>query len=425
MGVRVLSLGKRVLGFRSSYCLPVAFYRSDGGAGALSELLILERMMYRTKVEGPLDRVPSPCDCFDLIGGSGTGGILALMLGRMRMSIADTIAAYKELRPQNKIGFAEKFQASTFEEVLKKRFGQEMMEDVGDDVCKTFVCAMNKMNMNAGIPEIFRTYGTPEESASDCMIWEAARATSATPGLFKAKEIRRNGITQLYIGGGLVHNNPTSLVLAEAGKMYPSRPVVLVMSIGSGHPDTIQFRSGAIAKTLMSIATDCEKTHEDSARRFRASPDTYFRLNVQQGMQTLAPQDWDKLSEVSSHSRAYLDTEEAKSKLAGAVSVILSKGVGMAIFAIELIIFPDPVIPVSESPVYLKACPGPSARFTGREAILRQMTEYFNTGVGRRHIFVLHGLGGAGKSQLAFKFVEESAMPEPRSVIRELCHAES
>jgi len=26
----------------------------------------------------------------------------------------------------------------------------------------------------------------------------------------------------------------------------------------------------------------------------------------------------------------------------------------------------------------------------------------------RQHIFVLYGLGGAGKSQLAFKFIEES-----------------
>jgi hypothetical protein len=25
-----------------------------------------------------------------------------------------------------------------------------------------------------------------------------------------------------------------------------------------------------------------------------------------------------------------------------------------------------------------------------------------------RHIFVLHGLGGAGKSQIAYKFIEES-----------------
>ncbi|KAJ7448707.1 hypothetical protein FB451DRAFT_1147414 [Mycena latifolia] len=35
------------------------------------------------------------------------------------------------------------------------------------------------------------------------------------------------------------------------------------------------------------------------------------------------------------------------------------------------------------------------------------MSEYFNTSIGRRHIFLLHGLGGSGKSQIAFKFVEQ------------------
>jgi hypothetical protein len=36
------------------------------------------------------------------------------------------------------------------------------------------------------------------------------------------------------------------------------------------------------------------------------------------------------------------------------------------------------------------------------------MHEYFNTSVGRRHSFLLYGIGGVGKSQIAFKFVQES-----------------
>jgi len=36
------------------------------------------------------------------------------------------------------------------------------------------------------------------------------------------------------------------------------------------------------------------------------------------------------------------------------------------------------------------------------------MHAYFSSDVGKRHVFVLHGLGGTGKSQIAFKFVEES-----------------
>jgi len=34
------------------------------------------------------------------------------------------------------------------------------------------------------------------------------------------------------------------------------------------------------------------------------------------------------------------------------------------------------------------------------------MREYFFRDLGMQYVFVLYGLGGAGKSQIAFKFVE-------------------
>ncbi|KAJ7452606.1 hypothetical protein FB451DRAFT_1374060 [Mycena latifolia] len=386
-GVRVLSL-------------------DGGGAGALSELLILERIMYQVQATLPSDTAPAPCDYFEVIGGSGVGGIIALMLGRLRMSVSASISAYEKLRPKSKRGSAEKFKASQLEAALRQIFQEETMRDVSPHACKTnypyldatpsFVCAMHESNLNAGIPELFRSYDTPEEPALDCRIWEAARATSATPGLFKPMEIGRGGVRPKYIGGGVWNNNPTSLVVAEAQKMYPSQPVVLVVSVGSGHPDTIQIPRSpsltAFAKTLKSIATDCERIHEDNARRFRSSPNTYFRLNVQQGLQGFEQQHWGRSGEVSTHTRVYLGTEDVKSKLTSAVNIIL-----------------NPVVPMSDSPAYLKVCPPPSVHFTGREDILQQMTEYFNTSIGQRHIFLLHGLGGSGKSQIAFKFVEQSS----------------
>ncbi|KAJ7101116.1 acyl transferase/acyl hydrolase/lysophospholipase [Mycena epipterygia] len=336
MGVRVLSL-------------------DGGGARALSELLILERMMYQTKVEGHLNTIPSPCECFEMIGGNGTGGIIALMLGRLRMSTAAAISAYQTLCPQPKMGSTEKFQTSKFEEALKKIFKQEKMNDLNADVCKTFVCTMSASNLNAGIPHLFRSYNTLEEPASNCMIWQAARATSATPGLFKPMEIVLAGLKQQYIDGCVGNNNPTSLVVEEAKQLYRTHPIVLVASLGTGHPETIQIprsRSlNTIAQVMKNIATDCEKTHEDNVRRFQSTANTYFRFNVQQGMQILEPTDWNKLPEVSAHTNSYLQTGDARSKLTEVVKIILS----------------------------------------------------------RQDIFVLHGLGGAGKTQIALKFIQESA----------------
>ena len=72
--------------------------------------------------------------------------------------------------------------------------------------------------MNANIPVLFRTYQS-REIHPDCKIWEAARATSATPTLFKRIEIGG----QPFIDGGLGHNNPSRLLLDEAKGLFGSR----------------------------------------------------------------------------------------------------------------------------------------------------------------------------------------------------------
>ncbi|KAJ7814898.1 hypothetical protein B0H14DRAFT_3149270 [Mycena olivaceomarginata] len=55
-----------------------------------------------------------------------------------------------------------------------------------------------------------------------------------------------------------------------------------------------------------------------------------------------------------------------------------------------------------------KLCPLPVSSFTGRKDILQEMHQHFDCNRGSRHIFVLHGLGGSGKSELAFKFLQDS-----------------
>jgi hypothetical protein len=63
-----------------------------------------------------------------------------------------------------------------------------------------------------------------------------------------------------------------------------------------------------------------------------------------------------------------------------------------------------------------KQCPAPSQVFTGRKDELDKMNScFFGTDQSRKRkqkIFVLHGFGGAGKSQLTFKFVDHQSLPE-------------
>ena len=65
-----------------------------GGVRGLSELLILRDIMMSLQRRSKSKEVPLPCEVFDLICGTSTGGIIALMLGRLRMSTEEAIDAY-------------------------------------------------------------------------------------------------------------------------------------------------------------------------------------------------------------------------------------------------------------------------------------------------------------------------------------------
>ncbi|KAJ7607626.1 hypothetical protein DFH06DRAFT_1066608 [Mycena polygramma] len=53
-------------------------------------------------------------------------------------------------------------------------------------------------------------------------------------------------------------------------------------------------------------------------------------------------------------------------------------------------------------------CSPPSRIFYGRQAILDEMYHFFTSDIKNQHIYVLHGLGGAGKTQIALKLIQES-----------------
>ena len=138
-GLRLLSLGAcpnshSILGSFS-------FARSDGGGiRGLSELLILKEIMERIGTQERREETPLPCDYFDLIGGTSTGGLvlvvmsscpvnlslsslIALMLGRLGMSVDKAISCYGNLAQDvfsdTQTGGDGKFKAKKLEKVFK------------------------------------------------------------------------------------------------------------------------------------------------------------------------------------------------------------------------------------------------------------------------------------------------------------------
>ena len=64
-----------------------------GGVRGLSSLMILRRLMVTADPESP----PKPFEYFDMIGGTSTGGLIAIMLGRLQMTVDECIEAYTSL----------------------------------------------------------------------------------------------------------------------------------------------------------------------------------------------------------------------------------------------------------------------------------------------------------------------------------------
>ncbi|KAG8896301.1 hypothetical protein FRC01_011900, partial [Tulasnella sp. 417] len=201
-----------------------------GGVRGLISLLILDRIMKRLP-----DPNAKPCDYFDVIGGTSTGGLIAIMLGRLRMSVQECIEAYENLARRIfqievvKTGsrllkghiFSGNKLKEAIQEVVESRKGKTStkMKDLREDrdkvepICRTFVVGTMGIGTTHDA-KVFRTYDNPfqQQSADNCEIWEAARATSCAPMFFP--DIQVEGIH--YSDGGLGHNNPADLVLNEA-----------------------------------------------------------------------------------------------------------------------------------------------------------------------------------------------------------------
>ncbi|OJJ50505.1 hypothetical protein ASPZODRAFT_55806, partial [Penicilliopsis zonata CBS 506.65] len=145
-----------------------------GGVRGYSMLIILQELMYRVYVEceGKAPRreeIPKPCDYFDLIAGTGTGGLIALMLGRLRLDLETCKDVY--VRMTKKVFETDKtiagipyrstlFKASKLEEAIRECVREHtVFEAEGNDLPRG-----GSRNSMAGPP--FSPSSVPQRSLS-------------------------------------------------------------------------------------------------------------------------------------------------------------------------------------------------------------------------------------------------------------------
>jgi hypothetical protein len=168
----------------------------------------------------------------------------------------------------------------------------------------------------------------------DCTIWQAGQATSAAPTFFKHIKIGHPGMKETFVDGGMGHNNPTDAVLSEAKVLFPDKQIACIISLGTGQPHTInvpkrsllhRFIPLDIVKAVQKIATDCEKEHQSLAHRFDGVEKVYFRFNVEQGMQDIQLNQWEKLGDVAANTRQYIQSQPVVTQLTDAVKCLSEK----------------------------------------------------------------------------------------------------
>ncbi|KAG9093064.1 hypothetical protein FRC06_011684, partial [Ceratobasidium sp. 370] len=396
-----------------------------GGARGLSSLIILHEIMKRIqKAEGLLE-VPDPEEYFDLMGGTGTGGIIVAMVGRLRMPTEVAIKRYVKLAEvfsEKKVlgSGASVFKASKLEAALKE-FIQEatgntdepMMIDQSDvEMCKTMIFASSEYNLNAGIPCIFRSYPVLANQMPNCALWGVLRATTAHPELFKSIEIGESHLRESFVDGSLSCSNPLWHVLEEVEQLFPGREVASIISIGAGQARTIQIPKPSPFQRILpinaiiamkEIAADSERVAHRMAKRFQGTKDLYFRFNVDQGMQGVGISEWERLPEVNAHTRGYMQHVECDRSLDLAANVMKEgKGVVSAAEINEQV-----SVNAAKQPTMTRFYPMPTPVFVGCETVLEQiricLVDHIDSD---RRVFVLHGLGGTGKTQIASRFIE-------------------
>ncbi|EOA24206.1 hypothetical protein CARUB_v10017442mg [Capsella rubella] len=224
-----------------------------GGTSALvasASILHLEHQI-RLQTRDPHAHIS---DFFDIVAGTGIGGILAALLvaddgsGRPLFTardavnfLADKNSELFDARHTGVFRRSKRFSGKSMEKVLEAAFRREDGKVLTmRDTCKPLLVPCYDLKTSA--PFVFSRAGASESRSFDFELWKVCRATSATPSLFKPfNVVSVDGKTTCSaVDGGLVMNNPTGAavthVLHNKGD-FPSVNGVedlLVLSLGNG-----------------------------------------------------------------------------------------------------------------------------------------------------------------------------------------------
>ncbi|KAI8943983.1 acyl transferase/acyl hydrolase/lysophospholipase [Xylaria longipes] len=302
-----------------------------GGIRGLSSLYLLKKLMETVSSQNP----PKSCQYFDMIGGTSTGGLIAIMLARLEMSVDECIEAYKTMSPRiftklhHRITMKGKIQGRFRHTALEQAVQElpqsrglkkdELLRKTGPNFCKTFVCATSKQSGRTVILSSYLSQRRGRDSLDITPIWQAVRATSAATSFFDPNIEIWN---EEFIDGATPDNNPLMELWSEAHDVFSDpddrswnleNNVACMVSIGTGVPAAQSFGDDLlqIGAKLVKIATDTEKVASDFAKHHPqlVRDGRYFRFNVDRGLENIGLEEHARLGEIMAATRHYIQTE--------------------------------------------------------------------------------------------------------------------
>ena len=311
-----------------------------------------------------------PCHYFDYVSGTSTGGLIAIMLGRLRMSVDEAIEEYKRLSakvfrksasPWKR--FLANYENPERRESLMNQFDslpptrlpspQEQADQFKSDRarCRTVVCSMkSNENKNFQTPFLFRSYDRKTSYTSRTSldrnpgdrntfaIWQVARAASAAPPYFKSMHMFEARYSDAATNLNL--NNPSWEVLREVNLLAKEShdAIDLLLSIGGGNAKSNNSRLKFGAASLEQELTDISDLIEHKVRsESEVQGFAYFRFEVKEGLRTVRMNEWRPkpdgditLEKIEVATKEYLKQNSVESSILKCAEYLVDKRVQRA-----------------------------------------------------------------------------------------------
>lgn len=190
-----------------------------GGTKGVLSIALLQEVMRRVGAD-------RPHELFDIICGTSTGGIIAVVLGCQRKTVKEMETLYDDFIAKV-FGKGSQFKLVSerafydeieLEKILYEICGDKLLLDSNQVDCSRVFCVSTKVNNNPPQTYIWRNYNYalgqtsryPGTFRSNTLT--AVRATTAAPTFFTPVQWEGG----LYCDGALVANNPCAIALQEA-----------------------------------------------------------------------------------------------------------------------------------------------------------------------------------------------------------------